>query len=61
MAGCLEPFEDIDGADGEAYSISYADVEVNGYFCAVDPQFGGWLDLASHFVLIVDICTGEFE
>jgi hypothetical protein len=56
----FDPFKDIHRAYGKAYSVSYADVEVNCDFGSVHSKLGRRLDLASHLMLVVSICTGEF-
>ncbi len=60
MSWSFEPFEDVDGADAEAYSIGYADVEVYCHFCAVNSELGGWLDFSPYFVFVMCFCAGEF-
>jgi hypothetical protein len=49
----LDPFEDVDGAYCEAYSICDADVEVNGYLGPMYAELSGRFDLSSYLVLIM--------
>lgn len=60
MSRCFEPFEYVDGADAEAYSVGYADVKVYRYFCAVYAELGGWLNRSPYFMFAVWFCVWEF-
>ena len=57
----LDPFEDVDRADAEAYSIGYADVKVYSNFGAVDSELGRGLNCSPYFMFVVCFCAGEFD
>ncbi len=60
MTWGFEPFEDVDGANAEAYSVGYADVEVYRDFGAVYAQLGGWLEFSPYIVFAVWFFPWEF-
>ncbi len=60
MSRGLDPFEDVDRADAEAYSVGYTNVEIYGYLCAVHSQLGGRLNVSSHFMFVMRSRSWEF-
>ncbi len=53
VSGCLDPLEDVDWADAEAYPVGDADVEVHRHLCAVDSELCRGLDLPARRMLEV--------